>query len=75
MGDDPRGDDKLADEPFAYRASGDGKVFISWQGRTVMTLRDREASRLLDRLSRLDSRGVQLALAKITGNFKRGNER
>ena len=42
MGDDPRADDKLADEPFSYRASGDGKVFISWQGRTVMTLKDRE---------------------------------
>jgi len=30
---------------------------------------------LLDKIASLDAKGVQLALAKATGNFKRGNER
>ena len=72
-GDPP--DDPLAGDPFSYRESRDSKVFISWQGRVVMTVKGEEARRLLDRLARTDARGVQLALAKITGNFKRGNER
>jgi hypothetical protein len=62
-------------QDFAYRISKDGKVFITWCGRTVMTLKGEEASKLLRRLQASDEAGVQLALAKITGNFKRGNER
>jgi hypothetical protein len=69
------GGGKLAEEPFSYRVSRDGKVFISWQGRQVMILKDKEARRFLDRVAGLEGEPVQLAMAKITGNFKRGNER
>jgi hypothetical protein len=69
------GGGKLGDEPFSYRVSGEGKVFISWQGRQVMILKDKEARRFLDRVAGLDGEQIQLAMAKITGNFKRGNER
>lgn len=72
---EPRADDKLAAEPFSYRASNDGKVFISFHGRQVMIVKGEEAAHLLDKLTRADARGVQFALAKITGNFKRGNEK
>lgn len=72
--DDPP-DDKLGDEPFSFAVTRDGKIFISWRDRRVMTLKGEEARRFAERLARLDARGVQLALAKITGNFKRGNER
>lgn len=40
-----------------------------------MILKGPEASKLLRRLGGLDEEQAQLALAKITGNFKRGNER
>jgi hypothetical protein len=60
---------------FSYRSSKDGKVFISWFGKPVMTLKGQEARKLLNRLQALDEVQVQLALAKVTGNFKRGNER
>lgn len=70
---DARG--RLDDEPFAYRTSANGQLFITWQGRTVQTLRGSAAARLLARLDQLDPPGQQLALAKATGNFKRGNER
>lgn len=70
---DARG--RLDEQPFAYRAGKDGQLFISWHGRTVVTVRGDDARRLLARLANLDEAGVQLALAKVTGNFKRGNER
>jgi hypothetical protein len=70
---DKRG--QLDEEPFAYREGKDGRVVISWHGRLVTTLRGAEARRFLARLAALDAAGAQLAMAKATGNFKRGNER
>ena len=59
---------------FSYRVSKDGKVFISWQGKVVMTLKDKPAELLAAKLTKLEPRAAQLAMAKLTGNFKRGNE-
>jgi hypothetical protein len=61
--------------PFSYHVSGDGKVFISWQGRLVMTLKGKDARHFLGKVAGLDGAQAQLVMAKITGNFKRGNER
>jgi len=66
---------RLAEEPFTYRTTKDGQIFISWQGRRVVTLQGADARRFLARIADLDAAGVQLALAKVTGNFKHGNER
>ncbi len=57
---------------FAYQASKDDTVRISWNGRVVTTLRGDEALRFLDEV---EARDEQLVMAKATGNFKRGNER
>jgi hypothetical protein len=57
---------------FSYTAAKDDTVRISWNGRIVATLRGDRAQRFLDEAERGDG---QLALAKATGNFKRGNER
>ncbi len=65
----------LAEENFSYRASKDGAVFISHYGKQVTILRGRSAASALRRLERLASGALQLELAKLTGNFKRGNER
>lgn len=70
---DQRG--RLAEEPFAYQASAGGKVFITWQGRQVMILKGDDAQAFLKRVAGLDARAQQLAMAKVTGNFKRGTER
>ncbi len=70
---DQRG--KLDDDMFSYRVSKDGKVFISWFGKQVMVLKDAQARKLLAQIEGADDHQTQLALAKITGNFKRGNER
>ncbi len=60
---------------FSYRANKDGKVFISWHGKQIMTVKGEQAKKFLDKLEGLDHLEAQLVMAKITGNFKRGNER
>ena len=73
MSVDQRG--KLEETPFSYCASKDGTVFLEYRGRVVKTLRDRAAQTFLERIENLEPFGVQLVLAKLTGNFKHGNER
>lgn len=63
------------DGVFSYLASRDQKVFLYWRGRQVMTLKGKKAVAFLDRVDGLDEQAAQLAMAKVTGNFKRGNER
>lgn len=59
---------------FSFSASED-KVFISYHGRGVMILKGAKALAALARLNRANPAEAQLILAKLTGNFKRGNER
>jgi hypothetical protein len=60
---------------FAWRATKDGRIRISWQGRVVTTLAGGRAVRFLRDVEGADEEGEQLLLARATGNFKRGNER
>jgi hypothetical protein len=67
--------DKLEHEPFAYRAAKDGTVFVDFHGRAVTTLRGRAADRFLRRVGGISASEAQVEMARVTGNFKRGNER
>ncbi len=60
---------------FTYRATRDGKVFLFWYGRQVMILKGARAQAFLDDVVGVDDREVQLIIARLTGNFRRGNER
>ena len=60
---------------FGYRATMDERVFITWQGKHVVTLAGKEASKFLARIEGLEQDEAQLLMARVTGNFKRGNER
>jgi hypothetical protein len=62
-------------EPFGYRVSKDGRVFVTFHGRQVVIVAGGKAERLAAALAGADGEQVQLLLAKATGNFKRGNER
>ena len=73
MSVDQRG--KLEETPLSNRTSKDGTVFLEYRGRTVKTLSDRAAERFLEQIAALEPLEVQLVLAKLTGNFKHGNER
>lgn len=67
---------RLGDEPFSYRVTKDNTVFLDYNGRQVKTLKGTEAEKFLKRISSADTISeAQLIMAKITGNFKRGNER
>ncbi len=59
---------------FSWHNTRDGKVFISFYGKRVMTLKGKRALKFQDRIRDLSSREQQLEMARITGNFKRGNE-
>ncbi|MEO7911169.1 MAG: hypothetical protein ABIV47_16110 [Roseiflexaceae bacterium] len=69
---DKRG--RLDEEIFSYRESKD-KVFIFWYKKQVMILKAQQARKFLDKIADLDGKQAQLVMAKITGNFKHGNER
>ncbi len=69
---DQRG--KLDEMPFGYRATKDGRVFISWNGRQVTTLAGKDAERFLARIEVADAKAAQLVMARATGHFKHGNE-
>lgn len=66
---------RLEEDPFSYHVTREGKLFIQWYGKQVMILKGEKARRLLGQLDGADRQQQQLALAKVTGNFKRGNER
>jgi hypothetical protein len=64
---------RLEEEPFAYRRTKDGKVFVSWNGRQIMVLKGREAERFLAAVEGAEPRCAQLVMARITGHFKHGS--
>jgi hypothetical protein len=69
---DKRG--KLAEQPFTFQTTKDGKVFIHWQGKPVTTLRGKAAEKFLKSMADADSAQEQLLMARVTGHFKHGNE-
>ncbi|WP_077618220.1 hypothetical protein [Bacillus sinesaloumensis] len=67
---------RLGDEPFNYRVTKDNTVFLDYNGSQVKIIKGRDAEKFLKRIRAADNRTeAQLIMAKITGNFKRGNER
>ena len=66
---------RLDDDVFAYQATKDGIVHISWYGKRVTTLKGAQARKFLAKIADLDGKQAQLVMVKITGNFKHGNER
>jgi len=65
----------LINEVFTYQISKEKKVFISWNGKQVKVLKGKEAQKFISMIIGINDEGVQLVLAKATGNFKRGYER
>ncbi|WP_316568704.1 hypothetical protein [Neobacillus sp. YIM B06451] len=66
---------RLGDEPFNFRVSKDKTVFLDYNGRQVKVIKGTEAEKFLKRINAAENTAEeQLVMAKITGNFKRGNE-
>lgn len=67
---------RLDEEVFTYRITKNNTVFIEYQGKQVMVLKGKEAEKIMNRIDQASTeKDVQLILAKVTGNFKRGNEK
>jgi hypothetical protein len=68
----------MGKEQFSYRITKNGKIFDYWhgkQGKREIVLKGARAARLIRDLPTMNPEEQQLALARSTGNFKRGNER
>ena len=65
----------LGEEIFTYRVVKDNKVFVSYEGKHVTTLSEKKAASFLAKIKTAEGKDAQLIMAKVTGNFKRGNER
>lgn len=66
---------RLDEEPFSFRVNKNSTVFLDFNGKQVKILKGKEAEKFLKRMNDAeDAKSRQLIMAKITGNFKRGNE-
>ncbi|MFI8575500.1 hypothetical protein [Rossellomorea aquimaris] len=67
---------RLDEAPFRYRVNKDQSVFIEYEGKQVKILKGKDAEKFIRNVNAAENdKAVQLIMAKITGNFKRGNER
>jgi hypothetical protein len=60
---------------FTFRRMKNGDVQVGHHGRLACTLRGREAADFLVEMHGADDASQQHAMARLTGNYKRGNER
>ncbi len=65
----------MASPPFTWTVRKSGDVVINHHGRPAGTLRGAQAAKFLTLADRGDEDAAQAALARLTGNYKRGNER
>ncbi|PGO25211.1 hypothetical protein CN984_19820 [Bacillus cereus] len=67
---------RLDDMMFHYRVTKNNIVLIEYYGKQIMILKGNDADKFLNKINRANNENEkQLIMAKITGNFKRGNER
>lgn len=66
----------MADDPsgFQFRRLKNGDVQVTHAGRLASTLRGRDAVAFLNQMHGADEAAQQHAMARLTGNYKRGNE-
>lgn len=64
----------LEDDPFTWTSTKDGRVLVFRGGRQVAIVAGPQAERLRAKLERSPDE-AQHALARVTGNYRRGNER
>ncbi|MFD4852333.1 hypothetical protein [Bacillus mycoides] len=61
---------------FHYRVTKNNIVLIEYYGKQIIILKGNDAEKFLNKINRASNeKEKQLIMAKITGNFKRGNER
>lgn len=66
---------KLIEKPFSYKITNSDKVIIHRNNKQIMIIKGKETVKLQSKILNKSEQQIQLILAKITGNYKRGNER
>lgn len=64
----------LEDDPFTWQVTEDGRVLVFRGGQQVSVVAGTRADRLLPRLT-ASPESAQEALARVTGDYRRGNEK
>ena len=64
-----------SDLGFTYRVLKGGDVEIAHHGQRAVTLRADAAARFVAKMQRLGQDAQQQQMARLTGNYRRGNER
>ena len=67
--------DDQDDLGFVYRITKDGKILISHTGKLATTLRGSKAIAFRKKLDGATFSQQQQLMARLTGNYKRGNEK
>lgn len=67
--------DALKQKPFSFRQYKNGKISIYWNGKKIMILKGKKAENFSLQIADASEFDAQMIMAKITGNFKHGNER
>jgi hypothetical protein len=62
-------------EGFTFEVRKSGEVVIRHFGRVAVVLRGRPAARFVAAAETADDIELQARMARLTGNYKRGNER
>ena len=65
----------LEDFPFSFRKYKNGSVSVFYKEREVTILKGKNAESFVTKIESTDDLEAQMVMAKITGNFKHGNER
>ena len=63
------------DQPFDYKLLKDEKAQIYYNSKLVKLLTGKDYAKLIRAIDEDDSYSLQLFMAKVTGNFKHGNEK
>ncbi|MEK4708050.1 hypothetical protein [Bacillus sp. FSL R10-2780] len=67
---------RLDDMMFHYRVTKNNIIIIEYCRKQIMILKGNDVEKFLNKITRANNeKKKQLIMAKITGNFKRGNER
>lgn len=67
--------ERKEDLGFTYQAFKNGKVEIRHNGCKAAQLSARKAKSFLNDMEMMDEQSRQQLMARLTGNYKRGNER
>lgn len=65
----------LEDLPFSFHRYKNGGVSVFYKNKEVTILKGAAAEKFVSRVKGASEMDAQLAMAKITGHFKHGNER